>query len=329
MLNSSLLRTLVAVIVVTLPTTTDVEPPKFSEFQRWFYEQYILFNPGEGILLGDSAATTRLKDLSAFSDEVAFYAETSKRLDLFSADDLTVGERIDAWTIRQIAEHLRSLYTRRQDHLRNLDWGVYPHNLLQYLVVGADGWKDWSRIADLIEQIPRYLAQQEINLLDGRKKGHTIPKVQTLEVLATLREIPNYFFRELETVRPKDLPAEERIRLSAAARQAGMSYHRHYHFVRRELVPTAGSDFALGRTEYVRRVRRMGITEPLEDLVKRAGEDLRGYHSRMFQLAREIAPGRDFSTWKDIARLLTELRADHPETTNEVLDVYHTVSDRL
>ncbi|MEJ2579732.1 MAG: DUF885 domain-containing protein [Kineosporiaceae bacterium] len=176
---------------------------------------------------------------------------------------------------------------------------------------------DWEAIGTRLEGIGAALAGYRESLVEARRRGWVPPARQ---VLAAARQCadagaPDGFFTSLHaTAATSDgdpLPSRLPDRLAAAGNAAARAYLDQERWLRRELLPTARTDDAVGRDLYPLYARAfLGSTVDVEDTYAWGLAELAHVERRMAEVARRIVPDGTATGDAIVAEAIAVLDAD-------------------
>lgn len=329
----------------------------FVKLREAITKRILGFEPEELRMLGDSTAAGRLKDWSpeAVKEEVEFCRSALRQLAAARISD--PAERLDREVLTAHLTYLEYYYGHYHGELGNLQISAYPYEVIQYelqrLAIGqadaASAGEHFGAVEAILRGLPRYLKQQESNLMAGLKLhppdkiilGCMIKRIRSAsrdDDLQTtfcppdtsgkdesIRGGLNDLERRLASAEfQQQLPAPRREVLRDLLQRAGAAYDRHADFLRSKLLPQARDSWPLGRDEYQRRFALIyGDRTSLDELVREAEAELGRINEEMNSLAHELRP--NFS----LGETLEEMWKQHPGTEREALNTYEQVQKRI
>lgn len=315
------------------------------------------FEPEERRMLGDPTAAGHLKDWSAkaIAEEVDFCRAGLKQLN--AVQIATPAERLDREMLAAHLTYLEYYYGQYHGELGNLQITVYPYELIQYELQRFDtGAQDaasagnhYGAVAEILLGLPRYLDQQEVNLVSGLKLRQPDREI-LVRMIKRIRfsskddnihlafcppassDKDDSICAGLDTVAERLESPEIRSLLSIYQKEmlryllgrAKAAYDRHADFLKSKLLPQARDSWALGKDEYRRRFALIyGNHIALDKLVQEAEADLHSLKGQMEALANKLGLGSSLSN------TLEALSQHHPATTQELLKSYEQVQEKI
>ncbi len=274
---------------------------ELEALEREVVDHLFLLQPGYAVSLGLHEYDGRVPDLStAHTDRWAAGADRLLRrleaVDLGAVDD---DRRVDAFLLRLLLESPLFDLRESRDLERNPMSYVGTVSLTSYLA------RDYASVETRVAAIVRTLEEVPRLLEDGRRRLEPVlPKPFVELALAIGGGLPEHF-GEAETFAAR---ASLGARVAAVRAPAEAAVETFLEWLRKERLPSATPDFALGATRYQRLLFvREGIEGPIETIRKAGLADLERNQARLSGIAK--AQG------VPVPDLFVRISQDHPDAT--------------
>lgn len=228
----------------------------------WRQETFGRGGPGRGVMGAKLPSVTP----ETYARRLAYWDKVLASLDQIKVEDLSHDERINYDVFRaSVDAQATNIRYRTYEAPFNSDTFFWTLNARQGFRTAEEYRNYISRLRD----VPRYFAEQTVNMKAGLKRGYTVPYVSTIGRDRTMEPYirpdesnPLYdAFRDM----PETIPAAEQAQLKREAlsvirETAVPAYSRLLTFFRTEYQPKARRDFAAwslpdGKAFYQSRIR--------------------------------------------------------------------------
>lgn len=302
----------------------------FADLRREFFEDYLEREPEEATTLGSHAHDARLRrwSLEAISHEVRLWRRLRARLAVIEAGELGPDDALDHELLSRLSEfHLR-IFDERQEHLFNIGASLYPYSLLQYQLPQAASTLAWARLIERIGEIPRFLREQERNLLTGASRRLFPARLHLERTIGALDEVAGFFdVTRLTQAAEGHLTGDLQRLLAEVAPAAAAAHSRHATFLRERILPDSTESWALGRSEYRWRLRNViGVDSEPEQVAGEGRELLERVQRDM--VIRAQALDAEVKDLPNAFGLLGRLRQRHPDDDRGILAMYSSLTER-
>jgi uncharacterized protein (DUF885 family) len=256
---------------------------RLSPLEKEIVSHLFVINPTRAADLGLHQYDGLLPDLSRESMDrwAAVAKELLRRLDIIPEADLPSPRRLDRNLLRLLLqaalfsiEDMRTPERNPMSYLRQLD-------LTDYIV------RDYAPIDDRASAIARLLTSFPSVLECGKRRlDPVLPRPFVTLSIRIAEGLPTHF--EDGEAFASACSAALRDKVHAARKGADAAVRSFAEWLRKERLPQANDDFALGPERFQRLLWvREGLTMPVSDLLSRGRADLKRNQDRLAEIARK------------------------------------------
>lgn len=301
---------------MTLPPT-DADARFDRTVERWFRDR-LAIQPEMATFLGihDHDGDLSPGGRDAIDREVAFHERTLDEMAAFDASELSADRALDRDLAIHEARLSRFWLTEYRPWAGSSDAAGHIGEALFPLFT-----RDFAPLADRLASIASRLEQAPRFLRDSRERV-TDPVGLWVEIdLETTTQLPGFLSLIEAAARSESDDAALKERLAAAAEAARAALEEHAAWLRDDVLPRAGGEWAAGpeRFEEIIRLREL---EASGDEILAVGEELLASEKAARQAVEPlIAPGASATEVMDL------VKNDHAATFGEALAEYRSVMD--
>lgn len=307
------MRTFAALIALACATPA-LAADSFTTLADQYWDEELAANPGFATREGVHTYDARLTDYSpaAVKKRIAQLHAWRDRLAAVDGARLPADEQADLATVRANNDSSIVFYEVTRDWQRKPRFYASEAIGAVHLVVKRDFAPAAERVHAVIareEAIPQLLAAARQNLTD-------VPRIS---VELALEELPsNIEFLQKDTVQAfasvKDAALQQR--LTASTRRATDALTAYGEWLKKEVLPRAKSDFAIGRDAFVKKLAADElISEPLDQVLARGEAELARLRAEFIATAKKI------DSTKPAQEVQASLANDHPKAATLLADV--------
>lgn len=344
--STSLSALLLAGVAAAVPAAAS--PPSDVEALHALFERHwdrtMAENPTWASTLGDRRHDDRWPDLSPEAIAASHAADRAalEELARIDRDALPPAEQLNHDLFgRMLRERIAAHRFKPWVYALNMRDGIQnEHELLETLPFRARA--DWENWLARLRSFGTYMDQTIALLEEGAREGRTQPRVIVERIPAQVRRqlvadpAQSPFFAPFDRL-PESLPAEERERLRAAAREAiaGVvipAYARLEKFLVERYLPAARDTVGIwdtpeGRAWYANRVAHFTTTSLTPDEIHEIGlAEVRRIRAEMERVVRAV--GFEGSLREFIEELRTHPRFYY-RTSDELFQAYLAAAKRI
>ncbi len=271
-------------------------------------------------------------DEAAQAARLAYWRDVLKELDTIPRDQLSPAARLDYDVYKPQIEVLAASQRLRDYEMpANSDssfWGDFNDAVDKPFRTA----EDYRNFLKQMQDIPRYFAENTVNMRAGLKRGFTPPAVTmqgrdaAISAVSEAKPEETAFYRPFKTM-PGNIPAAEQAKLRAASVQViqGIvipAYAKLLDFMRQEYLPglrqsIAAADLPDGAAYYRAKITEFTTLDKTPDEIHQLGlDEVAQLHEQMLAVMRETGFTGDFPAF------LAMLRSDprfYAKTGEELL----------
>jgi len=271
--------------------------------------------PSLATFSGDHRFDDRLADYSkpGLLRQKRLFEEGLAALEAMDVTDWTIDEKIDRVLLTQLGKQQLRAFTETRVHERNP--GTYIDEVTQgvFLLI----MKDFAPIGDRLrsaaarmQAVPRVLAEAKENLV-----AEQIPRVWADLAIEQAASAPGLFAGLLPQLAAEQAP-ELLGEITDAGRCAAEAVAGFIAFLRREVLPYANGEFAVGEALFNTILREDHLVDyTVQEMLAEGWRQFESTERQMEGLARKIDPNRS------VHEIVEDAKSDHP-TAEGLLDAY-------
>lgn len=287
----------------------------------------------------------RLPKVDAASQQkrLAYWQDVRKQLDAIPLADLSPEQRVNFQIYRdQIDVLVNQQRFREYEKPFNSDssfWSSFNYKARRTFIDATDYRNYISQLRD----IPRYFAEQQVNMRAGLKRGFTPPKAtlvgREVSVSATVeaKSAEDTLFWKPFTQMPASIPAAEQAALKAEAKQliegqVKPAYGALLTFLRHDYIPKTTDKLAAealpdGKAYYQAQIKEFATVDLTPEQIHQLGlSEVAKIRAQMEEVRKETGFAGDLPAF------FTHLRTDpkfYPKTEQELLNTGAWIAKRV
>jgi uncharacterized protein (DUF885 family) len=323
MKTPALLFLLFGCLLLMSCTTSPEENQDFETFAQAYLEKLLRMNPELATSLGDHRFDDRMNDYSqsGVRAEIEFQRKSLDQLQLIDASQLTRVNQID---YKILQSHIQSVLFELEN-LKEYEWNLQLYNVGSAIYgLTARGFaplrERLKNVKARLKGIPAVLEAAKINVKNP-------PRIHTETAILQNKGNISLVGEELKVYLDQ---APELIPEFASVQSQVISALEEYgNWLEKQLLPHSTGNFRIGANKFRDKLRYTLESElSLEEILRRAEEDLHKTHDAMFETALPLyqryfpdAVGRETDDSKKVVKAVLDKLAESRPTNDTIVQL--------